>query len=120
MVHLEIQNHLEKRTGEKAPTSNENISTFTMERKQQEKIQEDIFERIENELEQNPNTFIASMVDAAPKKIDSLSREQTNKIIKLFSNKSNAPENLGVVGITSLVQGGRNKFFNGPNHKNGQ
>jgi hypothetical protein len=88
------------------PTSKENTSTSSTEEDKKPKVQEDILERIEIQLAQNPTTFTASMVDAAPKKLDSLTREQTNKIIKLFADKSNTTENLAVVGITALVQGG--------------
>jgi hypothetical protein len=87
-------------------TSKENTSTSSTEEDKKPKGQEDILERIESQLAENPTTFTASMVDAAPKKVDSLTREQTNKIMKLFADKSNTTENLAVVGITAFVQGG--------------
>lgn len=68
--------------------------------------QEDILENIEEQLAKDPNKFNASMVDATPKKMDLLPKNQTNKIIKLFADKSQTTESLAVVGITALVQGG--------------
>jgi hypothetical protein len=69
-------------------------------------IQDDILGNIEQQLAVDPTKFNASMVDATPKKLDSLPKVQTNKIIKLFADKSQTTESLAVVGITALVQGG--------------
>lgn len=67
---------------------------------------QDTLSNIETLLDKNPTEFNASMTDATPKKRDTLPREQINKIIKLFADKSNTTVNLAVVGITALVQGG--------------
>jgi|SwirhisoilCB3_FD_contig_31_13772641_length_1724_multi_3_in_0_out_0_1 hypothetical protein len=67
---------------------------------------QDTLSNIETLLEQNPVEFNASMSDATPKKMDILPREQINKIIKLFADKSDCTVNLAVIGITALVQGG--------------
>jgi len=68
--------------------------------------QEDILESIEKQINNDPTAFNASMVDATPKKKDTLTKEQTNKILKLFADKSHSTESLAVLGITALVQGG--------------
>lgn len=70
------------------------------------KTQEDILGNIEQQLEQDPKTFSASMVDASPKKQDVLPKNQVNKIITLYAEKSQTTVSLAVVGITALVQGG--------------
>lgn len=63
--------------------------------------QNDILGNIEELLAKDPEKL-----NASPKKKDSLSKVQTNKILKLFADKSQTTESLAVVGITALVQGG--------------
>lgn len=79
----------------------------TMENKTPENIpQEDIIEKIERELTENVSQFSASSEDTSPKKKDFLKKELSNKIIKVFADKSGCTENLAVIGITALVQAG--------------
>lgn len=69
-------------------------------------VQDDVIEKIEKELAENPSQFSASSTDASPKKKDFLKKELSNKIIKVFADKSGCTENLAVIGITALVQAG--------------
>jgi hypothetical protein len=68
--------------------------------------QEDVIEKIQKELAENPSQFSASSSDVSPKKKDFLKKELSNKIIKVFADKSECTENLAVIGITALVQAG--------------
>lgn len=69
-------------------------------------VQDDVLEKIEKELAENPSQFSASSLDASPKKKDFLKKELSNKIIKVFADKSACTEYLAAIGITALVQAG--------------
>lgn len=68
--------------------------------------EDDVIDKIEKELTEDPSQFSVSISDATPKKKDFLKKEVTNKIIKVFADKSGCTENLAVIGIASLVQAG--------------
>jgi predicted house-cleaning noncanonical NTP pyrophosphatase (MazG superfamily) len=100
----QIEN-VNKSEDESTPTP-ENITLKPMEMKIPEIYPEDIMGQIQQQLAENPKEFSASVADAPPKKIDSLSREQANKVIKVFAEKSNTTVRQAVIGISSLVQAG--------------
>lgn len=82
------------------------LSSVDQPQNQENLAGQDTLTNIETLLENNPTEFNASMTDATPKKIDLLSRDHTNKIIRLFAEKSNCTVSLAVIGISALVQGG--------------
>lgn len=77
-----------------------------LENKTPNNVKEDIMKQIEQALEENPSQFSVSVVDASPKKVDTLPLEQTNTIIKTFAEKSKTTASLAVAGIAILVQSG--------------
>lgn len=70
------------------------------------KVQDDVIKKIEDELVANISQFTASSLDESPKKKDFLKKEISNKIIKVFADKSGCSENLAAIGIAALVQAG--------------
>ena len=63
---------------DKSTPTPENITLKPMEMKIPEIYPEDIMGQIQQQLAENPKEYSASVADAPPKKIDSLSREQAN------------------------------------------
>lgn len=69
--------------------------------------QPDPLSQIEQLLSNNSKQFLASSVsDDRPVKLDSLTREDANKIISLYSQKSDTGIKEAMIGITALVQAG--------------
>jgi hypothetical protein len=88
------------------PQPVENSSVIEENKTPENIVQDDVLEKIEKELTENPSQFSVSLTDASPNKKDFLNKELSNKIIKVFADKSGCTENLAVIGITALVQAG--------------
>lgn len=66
----------------------------------------DLIEQLENEVSNNPENFKANMSPTEAQKMDTLPRDQANKIIQLYAEKNGVDPKLAMIGIAALAQAG--------------
>lgn len=66
----------------------------------------DVIGQLEKEVSTNPENFKANVDSPEPQKTDTLTRDQTNKIIQLYAEKNGVELKLALIGIAALAQGG--------------